>query len=63
MPHYESQMVKQMTAFETRVLKELAQEQISHPVAEYTPERLEKLYAEIALAQRFKSPPHFTVNL
>ena len=48
-----------------RLEAEIAAEQVSHPVDQYQPgsERLERLYAQMADAQRFRSPDVLEFNL
>jgi hypothetical protein len=52
-----------MTAYEVQVHQQIAQEQVSHPLAEYTPERTARLWEQIEAAQRWTWPAHFTVNV
>ena len=53
-----------LTDFEGRIHEELETEQVSHPVEEYQPgsPRLERLYREMAEAQRFTWPATLEFN-
>ena len=61
----EAYWIVRMQACEVALQRELASEQITHPIEEYQPgsERLNKLYAAMEAAQRYDWPSEFTVNL
>jgi hypothetical protein len=53
----------QLTAYAVQVHQEIDSEQVSHPLADYTPERTARLWEQIEEARRFTWPAQFMVNL
>ncbi len=60
-----AQMVPLLQAAEEQLLKELEETQVTHPLDLYQPgsERLEKLYAAMALAQKYSWPSFISENV
>jgi len=55
------QMVDKMHAWEKKERAAMFKE-VAHPVSEYTPERVEKLVAQMEQQNRFTWPRQFKVN-
>ena len=51
-----------MERSQVRIMEEIRSEQVSHPVAEYTPERIDRLLAQIEQAKKWTSPRELTFN-
>ena len=51
-----------MARAEVKLMAEIASEQVSHPVAEYTPERIDRLLMQIEQAKKWTSPRELTFN-
>lgn len=47
----------------TALEKELAMEQVSHPLADYTPERTARLWEQIEAARRWTWPQNLSFNV
>jgi len=56
-------LMLKLDAFTVSIHEELRNEQVSHPVSEYTPERVEKLYAQMVQANRFQHPDSLSFNV
>ena len=50
-------------AAECALHAEIQQEQISHPLADYTPERVARLYQQMQDANRFQHPEQISFNV
>ncbi len=55
-------LLAKMSAFEVKVLKELAAE-CTHPIAEYTEERISRLVEQMNLANLYRWPSDVRPNL
>ena len=55
-------MIDKMHAWEQRFHKEMADE-VAHPIAEYTPEKIDRLCEQMQQANRFTWPSDMRVNV
>ena len=61
-PMRTDQMIDKMHAWEQRFHKEMADE-VAHPIAEYTPEKIDRLCEQMQQANRFTWPSDMRVNV